>query len=161
MSTVYINNRGRQHKQINDYLQRQNIPHEHKRLNVGDYQSADRPIAVTVFNSVQDFVNTIQDSKGHFWKQHHKVMTGKKYIYYFIECTNINNVSLLSLAEFERYAREGNKNIKGLYDTLATAERDIAKVSEYSKAHLWFVDKRDVAAFVQGVLERGDYEFSG
>lgn len=90
--TIYINNRGKQHPHINAYLKRQNIPHERRRLDIGDYQIADKPIAITVFGSIQDFASAILDNKGYFWKQLRKAKEKDMATCYLIESDEVKSV---------------------------------------------------------------------
>ena len=128
MNKIYISDRGKQHKRINDFLKRSRLPYEKRHLEYGDYQIEGKPIVIFVFESIQEFAAAVRDKKkDHFWKQVSRA-TGRDEKELFCLISDIvDDEQLLS---------------------------EIKIMEKYPNAHVLFLDERDIAPLVFCILNQ-------
>ena len=143
MNKIYISDRGKQHKRINDFLKRSRLPHERRHLEYGDYQIEGKPIVIFVFESIQEFAAAVRDKKkDHFWKQVSRATKGNDmFLFCLIESGEVHND--IELQEW----RDCEKNING-----ALLLSEIETMRKYPRTRVWFFDKRDIAGAVVNIL---------
>ena len=135
MNKIYINDRGKQHKRINDFLKRTRLPYEKRHLEYGDYQIEGKPIVIFVFESIQEFVTTVRDKKkDHFWKQ-------------VSRASGRDGQHLFCLINGERAQKIIFRDAEG-----QRINSDIKTLKKYSNMHVLFLDERDIAQAVAVIL---------
>lgn len=135
MNKIYISDRGKQHKHINNFLKRSRLPHERRHLEYGDYQIEGKPIVIFVFESIQEFAAAVRDKKkDHFWKQVSRAAGGdKQHLFCLINGGRAEKI-IFREAEGERI------------------RSDIETIKKYPNTHVLFLDERDIAQTVAVIL---------